>query len=455
MKKQPAEKSYVFDQGYRDVGRAFRTTWGQTFDPASVKQLFSNALLFIPNLFVFLIITAFRVVLNTVISLLLILAFLTVAPTVYIGFVIVSFLDAVYRLFKRISSVCPNCQGRFDLPAYACPSCGRVHSRLIPSQYGIFKRKCLCGKKLPTTFFNGRQRLNAECPMCAFGLRDGGRHVDICIPVVGGPSAGKTCLINMAMSRIEQGAAAKKGYVFEYVSNGLNEYEDIVRGMKGGHLPDKTGDMRLKYYQFYLTPKTEKIKRLVSICDVGGEVYGGGNLLEGQIGFRYANAFLVVLDPLSVTAYKKEVEKTVDLTRYGASAMHIDEMLSRLILLLENLYTISSKAMLKTDVAIVFSKCDLPGLDRMIGPSAVSAYMRDHAVTKEAASNILCEAFLRKYAEDNFVNNVRSKFRSVQYFACTSLGDISRGGPFAPEGVEEPILWLVEKIMNHHTERGK
>ena len=455
MEKQPAEKSYVFDKGYRDVGNAFATTWGQTFDGASVKKLFSNVLLFVPNLVVFLIITIFRVVLNSIISLLLIMGFLIVAPAVYIGFVIVAFFDFVYRAIKRISSVCPNCQYRFDLPTYICPSCGRKHTRLVPSKYGIFKRKCLCGTKLPTTFFNGRQKLKSVCTKCEFSFdykSSSGDQVEICIPVVGGASAGKTCFINMAIAQIQQSVANKKGYNFEYLANGLNEYEDIVQGMKRGYLPEKTSDMRLKYYQFYLTPKDEKIKRLVSICDVGGEIYADGNMIGNQIGFRYANAFIIVIDPLSITEFRKEIGTKVNLAKYGASAMTIDEILSRLVTTLENLYSISSKVMLKTDVAIVFTKCDLPGLDEQIGRKAVNTYIRNHYATREAASNILCEAFLRKYEEDNFVNNVKSKFKSVQYFTCSSLGDVNSSS-FNPDGVEEPIMWLMKKILNNSDQK--
>ena len=455
MEKQPAEKSYVFDKGYRDVGNAFATTWGQTFDGASVKKLFSNVLLFVPNLVVFLIITIFRVVLNSIISLLLITGFLIVAPVVYIGFVIVAFFDFVYRAIKRISSVCPNCQYRFDLPTYICPSCVRKHTRLVPSKYGIFKRKCLCGTKLPTTFFNGRQKLKSVCTKCEFSFdykSSSGDQVEICIPVVGGASAGKTCFINMAIAQIQQSVANKKGYNFEYLANGLNEYEDIVQGMKRGYLPEKTSDMRLKYYQFYLTPKDEKIKRLVSICDVGGEIYADGNMIGNQIGFRYANAFIIVIDPLSITEFRKEIGTKVNLAKYGASAMTIDEILSRLVTTLENLYSISSKVMLKTDVAIVFTKCDLPGLDEQIGRKAVNTYIRNHYATREAASNILCEAFLRKYEEDNFVNNVKSKFKSVQYFTCSSLGDVNSSS-FNPDGVEEPIMWLMKKILNNSDQK--
>lgn len=450
MEKQPAEKSYVFDKGYRDVGKAFSTTWGQTFDKTSIGKLFSNPVLFLPNLVVFLTITIFRVVLNSIISLLLITAFLIVAPVVYIGFVTVAFFDFLYRTIKRISSLCPNCQYRFDLPTYICPTCGRKHTRLIPSKYGVFKRQCACGTKIPTTFFNGRQKLKSICPKCEFDFSyksSSGNHVEICIPVVGGTSAGKTCFINMAISQIQNKLTKTKGYDFEFLENGLNEYEDIVQGMQQGYLPEKTSDMRLRYYQFYLTPKGEKIKRLISICDVGGEIYADGNSIGSQIGFRYANAFIVVIDPLSITQYRKEISAKIELSKYGASSMTIDEILSRLITTLENLYSISSKVMLNTDVAVVFTKCDLPNLDEQIGPKAVSSYIRDHYATREAARNILCESFLRKYEEDNFVNNVKSKFKSVQYFTCSSLGNVNNS-TFAPEGVEEPIMWLIKTILS-------
>lgn len=450
MERQPAEKSYVFDKGYRDVAHAFAVTWGQTFDAASIKKMFSNVLLFIPNLVVFLIITVFRVILNSVISILLIAGFLIVAPVVYIGFVIVAFFDLVYRTIKRISSICPICQYRFDLPTYLCPICQAKHTRLIPSQYGIFKRKCQCGAKLPTTFFNGRQKLNSECPKCTFNLsykKGGGKQKEVSIPVIGGASAGKTCFINMAISSLEDGVAAKKGYDFKFLANGLNEYEDIVNEMHHGHLPEKTSDMRLKYYQFYMTPKGESVQQLVSLCDVGGEIFSDSESIGSQIGFRYADGFIMVIDPLSVAEYRRVAAQSTDLRRYGASAMTVDDILSRLVSTLENLHSSSAEAVLKTDIAIVFTKCDLPGLDALIGKSAVDTYTRTHTATRDAACNILCESFLRTYGEDNFVNSMKSKFRSVQYFTCSSLGDVNSKS-FRPEGVEAPILWLMKKITN-------
>lgn len=447
MKKQPAEKSYVFDQVYRDMENDFKKMWGEMFDKASkeIRKWHSNNVCLRALKLVFLlIIIIVCIIVNLIISLWRIIPFLTVVPIVYISFVFVAFLDLVYRRMKHISSVCPNpyCQDRFDLPIYLCPSCGSEHSRLIPSKYGIFKRKCLCGEKLSTTFFNGRQKLKAVCPNCGFHLPHKGDCVNICIPVIGGNSAGKTCFINMAIFQIEQGVTNKKEYDFEYVSDGLKLYENIQKIETNRRL-DSTEEDRLQYYQFYLTSKREKTKRLVSICDIKGEVYSTStreHRIDSQLGFRNANAFLIVVDPLSIAGYKSEVRKAIDLKVYGASGVSIDEILSRLVNALGNRVT------LKTDVAIVFTKCDLPGLEEEIGQKAVNEYVQNHRVTKEEASNIVCEAFLRKYQEDNFVNNAKSKFKSIQYFTCSSLGDINNTS-VQPERVEEPILWLLKKYI--------
>ena len=74
-------------------------------------------------------------------------------------------------------------------------------------------------------------------------------------------------------------------------------------------------------------------------------------------------------------------------------------------------------------------------------------YLRSHTVSEQEARNALCEDFLREYEEGNFVNNIKSKFKKVQYFTCTSLGDITSKS-FQPDGVEEPVLWLIHQATN-------
>lgn len=367
----------------------------------------------------------------------------------YLYFGIVKFIDFLYNHLKNISASCPSCQKRYSLPAYVC-ECGANHSRLVPSRYGIMKRKCECGRKLSTSFLNGRHKLPGKwlCPNCGYELNSDGLQVDICIPVVGGTSSGKTCFINMALHAIES-KAASDGLVYEYVHNDMlgDPYEENKSLIQQGYCPNKTDDQRLKYYQFYLTPKKVKVRNLISFCDVAGEAYESNDALKQQLGFRYASAFLMVVDPLSIKTYRESLDGSIDLSAYKASNKSMDEVLSSLVNTLQNMYNLSSKDMLKTDVLVLFSKCDIPGLDEMIGKKAVGEYMgRNKVKDRFAAQNAVCERFLKDNDEVNFLNSLKSKFKSVQFFTCSALGHTENGAAFTPDGVYEPALWIIDKV---------
>ena len=66
--------------------------------------------------------------------------------------------------------------------------------------------------------------------------------------------------------------------------------------------------------------------------------------------------------------------------------------------------------------------------------------------SKFVAQNKLCEQFLLEYGEANFLNSLRSKFRSIQFFPTSALGHVQNGMKYAPQGVEDPILWIIDKI---------
>ena len=285
------------------------------------------------------------------------------------------------------------------------------------------------------------------CPTCGYEL-GGPLQVDIPIPVVGGPSSGKTCYISMAISQIEKTADKDYDLLFEYKENAAlgDDYKDNRAQMSKGRLPFKTNDTRLRYYQFYLTPKGEKVRNLISICDVAGETYEHNDEMGRQIGFKHANAFLMLVDPLSVTAYREEVGKSIDLRKYGASERPMDEVLDALIHTLESMKCIDSKSTIKTDVAVIFTKCDIPGLNEKIGAEGVARYKQKHNITSTyEAQNKVCEHFLMEYEEENFLNTLKSKFKSIQFFTCSALGHVENGKSFNPEGVEEPALWLIDK----------
>ncbi len=481
MELQPAQINYFFKDGYIDFKNTVKTTFTTCGDViadswevlvdytseafssivelAALDEVFSNFFSAIGNSFM-MGLSAGRLILSAIltptISLLLSLVqavvLIAVMASVYLIFSLVAVLDWLYRRIKKISTSCPQCQENYDLPTYVC-TCGAHHTRLVPSKYGIFTRKCVCGAKLKTTFFNGRHKLPGkwECPKCNYHLGGTTMAVDISIPVVGGAHAGKTYFINMAISQIEKNASSKYNLDFKYIPNkNMDDYERNKTELNQGLELRKTSDTRLKYYQFYLTPKGEKVKNIISLCDVAGEAYDSANRVGGQVGFKYANAFLMLVDPLSIEKYREAVSKKIDIDQHGGSAKPMDEVLDVLINTLENLNCLNSKNMIKTDVAVVFTKCDMYGLNNYIGNNAIKKYMEEHKSSSiYDATNAVCESFLLRCGERNFLYSLKSKFRNIQFFTCSALGHaVNNGEAYRPNGVEEPVLWLIDKASS-------
>lgn len=455
MKKQEAYKSYFFSQGYKDVFNIIKKALLGAIRPFASEferlgKLFSsNFLLAIFNLIcdlaVFPILTIVLFCINFLFSVVFLSVVFVVGILVYLGCLLFYVTDLLFRVVKGIVSQCPLCQHKVRLPSYLCPTCGKKHTALRPSVYGILKRKCRCGTKLPTTFFNGRQRLQAVCPYCDQKLKDGGHHVEILIPVVGGSSSGKTCFITSAMMKIEK-CASSNNLEYKYSPTSADNFARDKIAMENGSTPDKTQEYWLNHYQFYLTPKGEKIKNLISLCDIAGEAYDVVDDISKQIGYRYANAFILVVDPFSIAKYKSEQGVNFDPNIYEVSTKKLDEVLSSLITVLENMRCLTPKNMIKTDVVVVFNKCDYNDLFNKLCEPAIKNYLSSHSATRYQAQNAICEQFLIEYEETNFLNSLKSKFKSVQFFACSALGHVENGKPFSPIGVVEPVLWIVDKV---------
>lgn len=471
MEKQPAYIGYVFKDAYTELGNTIKTTFamcGETIvdswdslcdnfsDIFDVEffEIFACSFKIGYYFFKLLFSLILTPVICAVVSAIQCVITMIMMMIAYVVFALAWLADQGYLTIKGIASNCSVCQHKFRLPVYVCPNCGKKHTRLVPSIYGIFNRRCECGYRLPATFFNGRQKLQALCPNCLKKgvetvIGDGGYHFDMCIPIIGGPSAGKTCYINMAISEIEKNAADKYGLVFE--SADLSEYQLNQASLQRGRRPEKTADMKLKYYQFYLTPKKMKLKNMVSLCDIGGEVFSDSQIAGQQIGYRYANAFLMIIDPLSIPAFRKTIANTVNIGSYNASEIEIDQVLNMIVSTLMSMYNLKSKDMLKTNIALVFTKSDIPGIDKEIGESALTDYMAAHPKMKDKykATNIICEDFLEKYDEHNFLHDLKSKFKSVQFFVSSALGHNEDGTAFTPKNVEEPALWLIDKTSKY------
>lgn len=121
----------------------------------------------------------------------------------YLGFSILWLIERVYLAVQSFFLACPYCHKKSLIPEYFCDSCNATHAQLFPNAYGIFYHRCLCGKSLPATFFLNRGRLESRCPSCHEGLeREYVESKRIFVPVMGGPSAGKSAFLFSAIKQL-------------------------------------------------------------------------------------------------------------------------------------------------------------------------------------------------------------------------------------------------------------
>ena len=458
MEKQPARINYFFGPGWHSLGETikgafvnlgkiehsifsrFVNIWenvGNHFNIGLVISSLIRTVAYIIQALVTSILAVAIVLVCTIIHALIVTIFMGL---VYVGFTFVWLADYIYRKMHGIISHCSNCQRRIELPQYRC-SCGRVHTKLVPSKYGILKRTCDCGRELPTTFFNGRQKLNAICPHCKFDLTNGGAHVAVTFPLIGGPSSGKTCFINMSIYSLSKNAA-KLNYNFEYEDEGSMEYENNIQGIENGAFPAKTNNMALTFYRFNWSKEKQTIQNEISLCDIGGEAYADKETLKKQIGYANSQGYIVIIDPLAIKEYRREIEKKHDISSFNGSTMSLDEVLDMLVSTVDGLTNSDSKDKITTDCAVVFTKLDLPGLDEKIGDAAIEEYRAGGKISFLQAQNAVCENFLREYGEDNFTNTLKAKFKNVQFFACTALADDGSGKLYS-KNAARALAWLM------------
>lgn len=449
-KTQPARTSYFFGKGYRDLWHTIKAAFRRNMDSAhdyweqhtandehGVSSLIAIACCV--TLYVFgTLWTLFFSLLHVIV---LGLFFLLV----YLGFAIVKIVDSIYILVKHISAACPNqeCQAHFRLPSYVC-ECGRVHSDLTPGKYGILQRKCLCGRKLPTTFFNGREKITSICPECGTPLK-GIVSRQLSIPIIGSKSSGKTCYVNMAVTLFKDQIAPERGWTFEFYDESDSIlYERAFYRLGSGDAPESTSDHQLTAYKFLLSSPKWSVPKQIFIYDVAGEIFSNSFEVSSQRAYGYSNGFLILIDPFSLPEFTSNFAKE-DVAPACAVQADLNDMLDVLLVNLERMFNLKNKEMLKTSVAVVINKIDMGDLEELIGATAVERYMAEHPDVKtvEDARNAVCEGFLSEYGAGNFVRTLKAKVNRLQYFTCSVLGHEPDGTMFEPMGAEDPILWLL------------
>lgn len=464
---QPAKKSYFFDKGYKDLGNTIKGAWTRNMESIThYKENISAArgsgskivVVFkvIVNIMGMLSVLLFGSLITCVISLLNISVLLAFMFCVYIGFTFIWIVDRIYLLRKKIFTACHECKEKMLIPTYICPQCGEKHSVLTPGVYGILKRTCNCGYKLPTAFFcnvNGRHRreLDAICPYCEHTLSDR-ETVPICIPIVGGRSVGKTAFITAFSHDFIEKTAPSKGWEIDFYNAAKEDiYKEIVQDYTTGstRMTDRPQDINKASsvsFSFFVKGPEFKPDRLVHVYDIAGEVFTDNSENELQKQYEYCQGIVLVIDPFAIPSvrYRNESELAPE-DIAGIGKADINGIVNSFLNKLREVTGLTDHKMSSVPLAVVISKIDSAGLFAELGQGAVKALMASDPVKYNNAQDVqdyLCRKFLRDNEMEAFLSNVNIKFKNNRFFACSAIGHTRDKGAYSPIGIMQPMEWL-------------
>lgn len=458
---QPAKKSYFFDKGYKDLANTIKGAWSRNGDSIRKytdnlqdlddKSLVSKIFLVIVNVIAIIAVVLFGSIITAIITtanIVLLLAFMAV---VYIGFSVIWIVDRVYLVRKRIFTACHECKEKSLIPTYICPACHARHTNLTPGVYGILHRRCNCGEKLPTAFFNGRKELEAECPHCGHILTDRESR-PICIPVVGGRSVGKTAFITaFAKEFIEEVSPAKGIDVLPYSDEKQKIYEEIERDYDSGSTrmttrPQDINQASSVSYSFFVNHPQFSPERLIHIYDIAGEVFTNNSENEVQKQYEYCQGIVLIIDPFAIPSVRYKYEELLapeDIAGIGKA--DINEIINSFLNKLREVTGLSDSKMTTVPIAVVISKIDSADLEQDIGEAAINKLMRaepDKYTDYYNTQDYLCRKFLREHEMESFLNNITIQFKKNRFFACSAIGHTRDKGRYEPKGVLPPMQWL-------------
>lgn len=461
-KVQPASTNYFFGQSYIDLGKIISCAWRNNGDKASeyggkISASFSAHGFWglFPAIY-YIIATISMYVFGTiicgVISLVHVVVLLIFNMMVYIFTGIIRMFEQIYISIHKIFGACPYCKNHYKIPVYVC-DCGAEHTYLVPGKYGIIKRKCNCGKKLPTSVLTGRNKLRAKCPECghildnSLGIQEA---VPVCIPVIGGPSVGKTCYITAVMKELVEKVAPKTETTLRfYNQNNEITCKNMINLYNSGVIQQKTSDLNPAAYNFFLQNKKGGVQRLVYFYDIAGEAFTTANALTTQRQYEYAHGFIFIIDPLSIPRIKAKHYNTPEFSKHAASVADINETFGSFMGNLSRISGMSANELSKIPCAVVINKIDAFGLSDIVGAKAIRTLQ-----TKEEYANIpfdkLMDTQIREFLNangmTNFVKNVDMGFKNSQFFAVSSLGHTPDGTTFDGDMTLAPFEWIASKV---------
>jgi hypothetical protein len=341
-------------------------------------------------------------------------------------------LDGGVRRLRRARATCPHpgCGWRGTLPAFRCP-CGRVHHDVRPGRQGLLRRRCACGRGVPTTvLLASAAGLEPICQDCERPLHpDAATVTDVVVPVFGPTSAGKTRLVYAGMVALSRHVAAVGGTLRAVGDGSAATLATATTIVDSGRRTTKTAADPPPAITVEIT--TGRRPAQLHLFDAAGEVFAHRDRAMELSYLADTEGLVFVLDPFSIPAVVSELR--ADRSALADAQPATEEP--------EQSYQVTVQwlrdrgvALGKLPLAIAVVKADLllelhpgTGLSTDSEPADVDAWLREKAL-------------------DNLLDGATRDFAEVRCFLVSSLDDItSSDGLAVRTSPARPLLWLLER----------
>ncbi|WP_353940736.1 hypothetical protein ABII15_03325 [Streptomyces sp. HUAS MG91] len=327
--------------------------------------------------------------------------------------------------------LCPSCFERVPYPAYDCPRdrCRRRHADIRPGTFGLVRRRCACGQRMPTLLMlMGKDtRLSGHCVHAHCGKpmnQDAGHMSEVILPLIGGRAAGKTQLMAAMVKSLED-AAADGGAELRLADPESRDAQEVLNEVLEiqGHTRPTQKDLP-RAHSFVLG--TGRGRRLVHVFDTAGERFVNREETDALRYIREARTFVFVLDPMAVDAFWTRLDaEGPKVDRTLASTVDPEDVFARSVQTVRTMGTRLDRSRL----AVAVSKRDLL--------SGRSALLPDSPDDTESVRKWLSE----RLGLRNLVETMDLDFGEVRFFCTAAVAD--------DEGRVDPsVTTFVDWCMN-------
>lgn len=272
-----------------------------------------------------------------------------------------------------------------------------------------------------------------------------------CIPIAGSTSVGKTAYVTAVTEILIEQQFKPKGCEVTFYSEEKEQSQKELSEQYLSGETTKTLEQNNKNVpsafsvSYFVEHKSLRPKRLIHMFDIAGETFLNNAEHELQKHYAYSDGVILIIDPMSISDVAAQFEdklNEVDLQAIGRDDP--DDALSSLIAKMKQQAGLTESQKIDVPLAVVLNKVDEPGVCDAFSDEEKQKFQDpEKKQSLEYTNSLMCKAFFTNNSMGNFVNSVEVNFKTARYFACSAIGHSRGEGKYSPQGVLEPLSWII------------